>query len=1150
MTVHCPSCAAELPDGLRFCGQCGARLPTRCGTCGTAARLADQRFCEACGAALEQSGAPPRERRFVSVLFCDLQDFTTFSERRDAEDVRDVLEHYFAAARRVVAAYGGTIEKFIGDAVMAVWGAPVAREDDAERSVRAGLDIAAAVTELAQRLAIPQLRLRVGILTGEAAVDLGAVQTGMVIGDAVNTAARIQTLAEPGTVYVDDVTRLASERSIAYEPAGTHAVKGKSDAVRVWRAMRVVSLRGGARAGLVEPPLVGRDTELGQVKDAVDGLLAPDAGMQVVTVVGEAGLGKTRLVWEFEKYTDGIAARVPWLRGRALGFGQGTGFSALAEIVRMAAGIAVDDSSDRQSATLEGWLKGLLAEDPDECARVRRAAARLLGLDDGRELIEQGALFTLWRTLLTRLARGGPVVLIFEELHRADQALFDFLAHLLEWAPRAPILVLALGRPDPRLDELAAQSRQIELQPLTDDEIDQLVSGAVRDAPEALRRAVRADGGGVPLYAVETLRTLADAGVLAVDEGRYVMRGTLGELVIPPTTRALVASRLDRLGHLERRVLTAGAVLGENFAAASAATLSGVDEADARALLDGLVGKQLLSREATPRSPVLGRYCFLQGVVRRVLLTTLSRRVRKQQHLAAVAHLSRDVPGPDLESVLAGHLLAALEADPDGADATVIREDARTKLQQAAERAAGVGALDQALSAFDRAAELTLAEAEQAAIYERAGLVANRFGNASEQAAERFRRAGELHAAAGRERQRLGARAHELRAIRYVHSPSEMLPELRELEAALSGVQDSVSVFTTGTLAFTLYQCGQPEEALAVAQRAIAAGEALGLGVELLGPLGTQATSLAELERTEESIEVYRRARALAEVHNERILPSLSGNIAVSLSALGRYTEAAVHAREAIAAAGRMAERFAERWSRLVLARALCSLAEWDAAIAEIDAVRADVPPFQVGMATAPLVIIALARGEEEHARRLVAEHDQRCDDAGASVFESDFRAVRATVLAVSAGDADALAQIIPGAEVADYAEWSGWLSPVVDRLVEGGDAESLQDAHAALREPGRLLRTAPVLAQAERLAAHLRARSGDEREAAEHWARAERLAAGCGARFDAAAIALERAEEGDTGGEVGLAGAIETFERLRAEPWRARASRVQLSRA
>ena len=219
-------------------------------------------FCGSCGAPLHPTPPPRCERRLVSVLFCDLVGFTTFSETRDPEDVRDGLGEYFAAARRIVGDYGGTIEKFIGDAVMALWGAPIAREDDAARAVRAGLEIVQAVMALAQRLKIPPLRVRVGVLTGEAAVEVGSQEEGMVTGDAVNTAARIQSIADPETVLVDDVTRLACERVIAFDDAGLHSVKGRSAPVQVWRALRIRDDADMPGSGAIVPPLVGRDQQL------------------------------------------------------------------------------------------------------------------------------------------------------------------------------------------------------------------------------------------------------------------------------------------------------------------------------------------------------------------------------------------------------------------------------------------------------------------------------------------------------------------------------------------------------------------------------------------------------------------------------------------------------------------------------------------------------------------------------------------------------------------------------------------------------------------------------------------------------------------------------------------------------------------------
>ena len=690
-------------------------------------------FCGSCGASLHPTPVPRRERRLVSVLFCDLVGFTTFSETRDPEDVRDVLGEYFAAARRIVGDYGGTIEKFIGDAVMALWGAPIAREDDAARAVRAGLEIVQAVMALAQRLSIPALRVRVGVLTGEAAVEVGSQEEGMVTGDAVNTAARIQSIADPETVLVDDVTRLACERVIAFDDAGLHSVKGRRAPVQVWRAVRIRDDADMPGSAAIVPPLVGRDQQLDTVAGAVRGLLGTDAGVQI----GEAGIGKSRLSWELEQ-RDARYLTVGWHRGRSLAFGEGNGLSALAEFVRGALGIGPADTREWREARVEETLQQWFAHDPGERPRIGKALRRLLGLDDGQEVIEQGELFSAWRVLLERLAEERPIVLVFEEVQLADQALLDFIGHLREWGTGARILVFVLSRPDPRLTELSGAGERIELQPLSDAEMDELVAGTVAGAPEALLAAIRADGGGVPLYAVETLRTLADQGVLMNDGVRYVVRGTFGRVSVPPTIRALVSSRLDRLDSDERQVLLAGAVLGERFTSGGAAAVADMSDEATRRLLDGLVAKAFLEVEADADSTA-GRYAFVQGVVRQVTVARASRRELKRRHLAAVEHLlALTETEPELATALAGHLVAAVEADPRASDVAT--------------------------------------------------------------ATTRYRAAQDLHPAAGRTREHVRLRAKEMRAVCYARPPAQLLPQAQHLYAELGEESDAVKALAVASL--------------------------------------------------------------------------------------------------------------------------------------------------------------------------------------------------------------------------------------------------------------------------------------------------------------------------------------------------------------
>src|SRR5437763_4488278 len=337
--MTCAHCGTVNPAGQRFCGSCGSALAQTCASCG-AANPGGQRFCGECGSALSAdapprlpAGTPTAERRLVSILFADLVGFTTLSENRDAEDVRELLSRYFDTCKRLIEVYGGTVEKFIGDAVMAVWGTPTATEDDAERAVRAALDLVAAVSALGQEVGEEELRARAGVLTGEAAVTVGAEGQGMVAGDLVNTASRIQAAAEPGGVFVGDTTRRSTERAIAYEEAGAFELKGKDGLVPLWRARRVVSgLRGSLKSEGLKAPFVGRDRELNQIKDLYH-TSAGERRAHLISVTGIAGIGKSRLAWDFYKYFDGIAETVRWRRGRCPPCGAGVTYWALADMV-------------------------------------------------------------------------------------------------------------------------------------------------------------------------------------------------------------------------------------------------------------------------------------------------------------------------------------------------------------------------------------------------------------------------------------------------------------------------------------------------------------------------------------------------------------------------------------------------------------------------------------------------------------------------------------------------------------------------------------------------------------------------------------------------------------------------------------------------
>jgi class 3 adenylate cyclase len=422
--MTCAACGTLNAEGAKFCSECGEPLSQACPTCGSSV-TAGAKFCSECGAPFAANTEPrsattvhqpQAERRLVTVLFADLVGFTSASEERDAEDTRELLTRYFDTARQIVERYGGVVEKFIGDAVMAVWGAPVANEDDAERAVRAAHDLVAAIPALD-----PALQARAGVLTGEAAVTLGAEGQGMVAGDLVNTASRIQSAAEPGTVLVGDATRRAAEAAVAFETAGAHELKGKAEPMPLWRALRVVAARGGeGRSSGLEAPFVGRERELRLAKDVFHAT-AEEGHSHLLSVVGVAGIGKSRLAWEFEKYVDGLVGQAWWHRGRCLAYGEGVAYWALAEMIRMRARITEDEPAEEALVKLATVIEQIVP-DTEERAFVEPRLQHLLGLTD-RTAPDRQDLFSAWRLFLERMAEQYPVILVVADIQWADAAL-------------------------------------------------------------------------------------------------------------------------------------------------------------------------------------------------------------------------------------------------------------------------------------------------------------------------------------------------------------------------------------------------------------------------------------------------------------------------------------------------------------------------------------------------------------------------------------------------------------------------------------------------------------------------------------------------------------------------------------------------------
>ena len=722
----CTSCATDQPAGARFCNHCGAPMAASCPVCGALAPPGSN-FCNTCGTRLADAAEPVQSttavasRRITSVLFGDLVGFTPLSESRDQEDVRELLSRYFEECARIVARYGGAVEKFIGDAVMAVWGVPTTNEDDAERSVRAGLELVAAASALGSEVGIPELAMRVGIVTGEVAVTVGAQMQGMVAGDPVNTASRVQSVAAPGQVWVDETTRLLTSASISYADVGSHTLKGKADPVPLWAARAVVAKAGGAqRADGLEAPLVGRDRELRVVKELYHGVA--DSGRAALVVVsGEAGVGKTRLGWEFSKYTDGLADSCRWHAGKCVSYGEGVAYYAVAEAVRnrLETGLGIDQSLETSELVERGLA--VYVEDPGERAWLAPRIGALLGAAGATSLARED-LFAAWTTFFERVSQGTePVVMLIDDAQYADEGLVLFLEHLMA-AATFPSFVVLLARPELLTDRPALVTNRratvLHLDALTDDEMATLVDGLVQGLPDQVRAQLVERAEGIPTYAVETVRALIDRDLVIPRGGAYVPADPesldLAEVGAPASLQALISARLARLEPDQRRVVDRASVAGGSVEPDLLAELCD-DIPDLDALLAALVRAQILTVEHDRLSSELGRYQFVQSAVRQVAYATLSRRERKQIHLRLLEAMTRG-GSEELTPVAAQHCIAAIDSAPDDPDVPTLTTRAVELLRKAAERARSLGAPGEAAGHLARAELLAKDEHDQCEI--------------------------------------------------------------------------------------------------------------------------------------------------------------------------------------------------------------------------------------------------------------------------------------------------------------------------------------------------------------------------------------------------------------------------------------------------
>jgi class 3 adenylate cyclase/predicted ATPase len=1095
------------------------------------------------------AAATVSERRLVSVLFADLVGFTTLAEHRDPEEVRELLSQYFDRCRALIGRYGGTVEKFIGDAVMAVWGTPVAREDDAERAVRAALALTSAVALLGEEVGMPELRVRAGVLTGNAAVELGAEGEGMVLGDTVNTASRLQSIAAPGTVLVDDVTRRASEAAVAYEDAGDHEVKGREQPVHAWTALRVVAgARGAQRRAGLEAPFVGRERELARVTESFEET-AERSRARLVTVVGEAGSGKSRLLWEFSKYMDGVVRVVRWHQGRCLSYGEGVAYWALAEMVRARAGIAEEEGPDSARAKLSEAV-ALYVTDERERRLVEPRLAHLLGLEQ-RTASDRADLFSGWRLFFERMSDDVPVVLVFEDLQWADSGLLEFIDYLLEWSAERPLFVLALGRGELLDSRPAWAAETISLAPLPDAAMRELFDGLVPGLPEELATRVLSRAEGVPLYAVETVRMLLDRGLLEQEGSRYRITGDVGELDVPETLHALAAARLDGLSPNERAVLQDGAVFGQSFTPAGVAALSERSTGSVTAILDGLVAKQVLGFNDDRLSSERGQYHFLGGLLRTTAYGTLSRKDRKSRHLAAARHL-QEVWGeeaPELAEVLAAHFLDAAAADPDASDAPRIRAAACETLADAGERALSLALGAEAMRAFDRAAELAEDDETRAKLLDQAGRAAQQNADYAN-AEQRLGRAVELFESLDD----TVAAARSIAALAFALHRQDRLDEAVMLgRRAVEGLPEGSAeqAMALSGLAAHLAFMAEFEQALAATEAALAIAEPLQDWPTVVRGFNTLANVRERSGRTEESEALRQRALKLALDH-ELIDDALRSynNLANGPLQHDRFAEARDIATPGLALARARGQRGWEQILSLMISTANVGLGKWD----ELDLqneIDASSELTRLGYLPSSARIQA-ARGDTEELRRTlelaIAGEGSSNTEFGPSATVARAIALNALGNHRDAFDA-ALSIATSGAEVANEDRREAY--------VEAGLAAVALDDQAALENLVRYvidlppaMRSPLLRAGSARFAGLLARGRGDLAQADERLQAAIRELRTIEAPFVLGQVLVEHAELLCAGGRDDEAAplkseAIVIFERLRAAPWLQRAQAV-----
>lgn len=961
----CPSCARELPGEFPFCPFCGAAL------------------------SVEAPGAR-QERKVVTVVFCDLVGSTARAERLDPEDVSALLSNYHARVREQLERFGGTVEKFIGDAVVALYGAPVAHEDDPERAVRAAL----AVRDWAADE--PDLHVRIGVNTGEALVALGAKPQegeGMASGDVVNTAARLQSAAPVDGILVGEQTFRATERVIAYRAVEPVVAKGKAEPVVAREALEARSRFGVDVARSSAAPLVGRDREVELLVAALERAVG-ERTPQLVTLVGVPGIGKSRLLAELFQEVERGHRLVTWRQGRSLPYGEGVSFWAVGEMVKAQAGVLETDTEAEAADKLAAAV-GRVLQDETEARWVTSHLRPLAGLadqsDGGSAADRRGEAFAAWRRFFEGLAEQRPLVLVFEDLHWADDGLLDFVDQTADRLAEIPVLLVATARPEllarrPSWGGGKANSVTLSLAPLSDDDTARLVHALLERSvlPAEVQTVLLERAGGNPLYAEEFVRMTSERGS--------------DDLELPESVQGIIAARVDALDPEDKELLQDAAVVGKVFWSGALAAIAGRDRFELEERLYELERRELVRRER--RSSVAGEseYAFRHVLLRDVAYGSIPRAARVERHRIAAEWVESLGRPDDHADLLAHHYLAAIElARAAGVDSSAFAAPAAAALLRAADRSLALNAFAAAARMYEEALALGLAEEDRPRTVFRRGLALNVLGDPARAAV--LEEARSLFEAAGQDDAAAEASAMLAEALWYAGRTEEHKAALLRAQELIQGYEPSAGVARVrAQTARYLMLDDENEEAIRVGREALDMAGELGLDELRANALSTIGTAMSN-SAPGTGDELLREAEAIGTRLNSVEAPRALNNLAVSAFFQGSLRREHQLLLDSRAAAERVGSDNFARFAEANLCWTSYAIGEWDESLRRGDAFIAECeagsPHASEGIAQDARAEIFLGRDDLERAEQAWARTTELAEEA-----ERGRGAVRAHLLA------------------------------------------------------------------------------------------------------------------------------------------------------